>query len=246
MENKINTIVSWLQEQVKNSGTKGLVVGLSGGLDSAVVAHLIERACPGQALAVIMPIHSNPDDLVDAKKVVETSGIRHTTVDLSATHELMFQTIVDAVEKNETWYDEQRKIANANLRARLRMSTLYTIATNYQYLVVGTDNAAEWHTGYFTKYGDGGVDIQPIIDLRKEEVFEMARVLGVPTSIINKQPSADLWVGQTDEEELGTTYRYIDQYLRGESIPDEDRMIIEKLHRQTSHKRKMPPQCRLR
>lgn len=246
MENKINTIVSWLQEQVKNSGTKGLVVGLSGGLDSAVVAHLIERACPGQALAVIMPIHSNPDDLVDAKKVVETSGIRHTTVDLSATHELMFQTIVDAVEKNETWYDEQRKIANANLRARLRMSTLYTIATNYQYLVVGTDNAAEWHTGYFTKYGDGGVDIQPIIDLRKEEVFEMARVLGVPTSIINKQPSADLWVGQTDEEELGTTYRYIDQYLRGESIPDEDRMIIEKLHCQTSHKRKMPPQCRLR
>lgn len=246
MENKINMIINWLKEQVKTSRTRGLVVGLSGGLDSAVVAHLIEQACPGHALAVIMPIKSNPKDLEDAKKVIETSGIRHVTVDLTATHEMMYDEIVQTVSAKEEWYEAKRRIADANLRARLRMSTLYTIATNFEYLVVGTDNAAEWYTGYFTKYGDGGVDIQPIIDLRKEEVFEMASVLGVPSSIIEKKPSADLWVGQTDEEELGTTYEYIDQYLRGEAIPEADQRVIERLHAQTNHKRNIPPQCRLR
>lgn len=246
MENKINIITNWLKEQVENTRTKGMVLGLSGGLDSAVVAHLMEQACPGQALAVIMPIQSNPNDLADAKKVIETSGIRHVTVDLTATHDMMYKEIVQTVSAQEEWYEAKRRIADANLRARLRMSTLYTIATNFEYLVVGTDNAAEWHTGYFTKYGDGGVDIQPIIDLRKEEVFEMASVLGVPSSIIEKKPSADLWVGQTDEEELGTTYAYIDQYLRGETIPEADQKVIERLHAQTSHKRNIPPQCRLR
>src|SRR5690625_4073523 len=124
------------------------------------------------------------------------------------------------------------------------MSTLYTIATNYKYLVVGTDNAAEWYTGYFTKYGDGGVDIQPIIDLRKEEVAKMASFLGVPHDVIVKQPSADLWVGQTDEAELGTSYDYIDKYLKGEPIPETDRRIIEQLHERTEHKRQIAPQFR--
>lgn len=246
MQKKIDAIVTWLTEQVEQTKVEGLIVGLSGGLDSAVVAHLMERACPGRALAVIMPIHSNPDDLVDAQAVVETSGIQSLTVDLTTTHDQMFQAIQRPVLESKQWDEDQTRIANANLRARLRMSTLYTLATNYRYLVVGTDNAAEWYTGYFTKYGDGGVDIQPIIDLRKEEVFAMAKALGVPTSIVEKQPSADLWVGQTDEVELGTTYTYIDQFLRGEEIPAKDSQIIDELHKRTAHKRKLPPQCHLR
>ena len=246
VEEKVEQIVQWLREKVKEAGVEGLVVGLSGGLDSAVVAHLIERACPDQALAVIMPIQSNPHDLEDAKKVVETSQIRHLTIDLTDSHHQMFQEIVKTVKAHETWDDQQTRIADANLRARLRMSTLYTIATNYRYLVVGTDNAAEWYTGYFTKYGDGGVDLQPIIDLTKKEVFEMAAYLQVPESIINKKPSADLWVGQTDEEELGVSYESIDLYLKGEQIPLEDEGIIKRLHRQTEHKRNIAPHLRLK
>src|SRR5690625_1762296 len=125
------------------------------------------------------------------------------------------------------------------------MSTLYTIATNYKYLVVGTDNAAEWYTGYFTKYGDGGVDIQPIIDLRKEEVSEMAKFLELPQSVINKTPSADLWVGQTDEDELGTTYENIDKFLIGKLIPKKDEQIIKHIHCRTEHKRNVARQLRL-
>src|SRR5690606_7818796 len=117
-----------------------------------------------------------------------------------------------------------------NLRARLRMSTLYTIANNLGYMVVGTDNKAEVYTGYFTKYGDGGVDLLPIANLLKREVYEWAKVLGVPNEIINKAPSAGLWDGQTDELEMGTTYDYIDAYISGNEIPEKDRVIIDKLH----------------
>lgn len=246
MEQKITTIVTWLQEQVKQANVNGLLVGLSGGLDSAVVANLIKRACPDESLAVIMPIQSNPEDMADAEKIVEACDVDSVKVDLSASHELLYGTIKSEVQNKQAWNIEQARIADANLRARLRMSTLYTIATNYQYLVVGTDNAAEWYTGYFTKYGDGGVDIQPIIDLTKQEVAEMATYLKVPQSVIDKKPSADLWIGQTDEEEMGTTYRYIDAYVSGKDIPDKDKATIEALHQRTEHKRKIATQLRLK
>lgn len=246
MEQKISTIVAWLQQQVKQAKVKGLLVGLSGGLDSAVVANLIKRACPDHSLAVIMPIHSNPRDLEDANKTVEACSINNITIDVSASHEHLFGTIKTAMEAKEGWNETQSRISDANLRARVRMSTLYTIATNHQYLVVGTDNAAEWYTGYFTKYGDGGVDIQPIIDLTKQEVAEMATHLGIPTSVIDKKPSADLWDGQTDEEEMGTSYRYIDAYLVGEEVPEADKKTIEALHRRTQHKRQIATQLRLK
>src|SRR5690625_2827661 len=118
----------------------------------------------------------------------------------------MFGQIQDVLKQKNEQKQQNKRLADANLRARLRMSTLYTLATNYNYLVVGTDNASEWFTGYFTKYGDGGVDIHPIIDFTKQEVREMASYVGVPDEIVNKQPSADLWEGQTDETEMGTTY----------------------------------------
>lgn len=242
MENKINKIVAWLKEQVKISKTNGLVVGVSGGLDSAVVAFLIQKAFPNQSMGVILPVKSNEQDIEHAQKVVNQCNIANITVDLTETHELMYSTIQEVIEKGNKWDVNRDRINDANLRARLRMSTLYSVATNFNYLVVGTDNMSEWYTGYFTKYGDGGVDLLPIVDLTKTEVYEMARVLGVPNEVIEKKPSADLWEGQTDEEEMGTTYDMIDAYLKGETIPDKDKQLIEQMHERTRHKRRIAKQ----
>ncbi|MEI3605820.1 NAD(+) synthase [Pseudogracilibacillus sp. SE30717A] len=246
MEHTVNTITNWLKDQVKQTNVKGLVVGVSGGLDSAVVANLIKRACPEHSLGVIMPIQSNPADIIDAQKVVDSCGLANLTVDLTNTHKLMYDNIQKQIKTRNEWHEELNRIADANLRARIRMSTLYTIATIYQYLVVGTDNAAEWYTGYFTKYGDGGVDLQPIVDLTKGEVRELAAYLEIPEEVIAKQPSADLWIGQTDESEMGTTYANIDAYVKGKEIPEQDKQIIEKLHERTEHKRKIATQLRLK
>lgn len=245
VEKTVMTMVDWLQKQAQEAHVDGLVVGVSGGLDSAVVANLIQRAFPKSSLGVIMPLKSSAIDMQDANEVVKACGIDHLTIDLTETHRGLYETIQRPIMEKNAWNEQKDQLADANLRARLRMSTLYTVATNYNYLVVGTDNAAEWYTGYFTKHGDGGVDIQPIIDLTKGEVVEMARYLQVPEAVIKKNPSADLWSGQTDEEEMGTTYAYIDAYLKGEMIPEKDKQVIERLHERTAHKRNIATQLRL-
>lgn len=239
MQKEIDYLVNWLQDQVRQTNVKGLVVGLSGGLDSALVANLIKRAVPDHSLAVIMPCDSPKEDLEDAMALVDQAGIEQLTIDLTDTHNLLQQTINQQLEQHSVFQSENAQLASANLKARLRMSTLYTIATNHQYLVVGTDNAAEWYTGYFTKYGDGGVDINPLVHLTKGKVKEMARFLRVPTQIVDKKPSAGLWEGQTDENEMGTTYDKIDRYLIGEPIPKKDQEIIERMYNRTKHKRMM-------
>ncbi|MBH0230001.1 NAD(+) synthase [Halobacillus yeomjeoni] len=241
MEQEVNKIVSWLQDQVEQANVDGLLVGVSGGIDSAVVANLIKKACPDHSLGVIMPCKSQSSDQEHAQKVIEACGIDSLTVDLTETHQTMFQTIQEQLKQQNSINEEQTKLADANLRARLRMSTLYTIATNHKYLVVGTDNAAEWFTGYFTKFGDGGVDLVPLVHMTKGEVREMAEYLGVPDEVIHKQPSAGLWEGQTDENEMGTSYAMIDRYLKGEEIPAEDKEIIEAMHKRSAHKRQLPP-----
>ncbi|ASK63077.1 NAD(+) synthase [Virgibacillus phasianinus] len=245
MEEIIDKIVHWLRDQVEEAKVNGLLVGVSGGLDSAVVAHLIKRAVPDQSLGAIMPLDSSPDSVKHAEKVIESCGIDRITIDLAETHSVMYGQIREQLKQKNEWNEKNDQLANANLRARLRMSTSYALATNYNYLVVGTDNASEWYTGYFTKYGDGGVDILPIIEFTKEEVREMARVLGVPDEVINKKPSADLWEGQTDEAEMGTSYDKIDAFLKGKEIPEHDKRIIENMHKRTEHKRKGAKQFRL-
>lgn len=241
LQDKINFTVDWLKALAKNANVNGLLVGVSGGIDSAVVAFLIKKAFPEQSLGVIMPCKSNPQDRLDAQKMVEAANLKHVEMDLSSAHEEMMDKIHNVIAEKSEWDQGNEQLASANLKARLRMSTLYTVATNYNYLVVGTDNAAEWHLGYFTKYGDGGVDCVPIANLTKGEVREWAAQLGVPQEIIDKAPSAGLWEGQTDEQEMGTTYEMVDRYLQGHEIPEKDREIIEALHKRSAHKRQMPP-----
>jgi NAD+ synthase len=240
-QQKIDYTVDWLRALAKNAGANGLLVGVSGGIDSALVAFLIKKAFPDQSLGVIMPCKSHPQDQLDALKVVQSADLKHIEVDLTSGHEEILTKVQKAISNKNEWDESKERLGDANLRARLRMSTLYTIANNYNYLVVGTDNAAEWHLGYFTKYGDGGVDCVPIANLTKGEVGEWAECLGVPKEILVKSPSAGLWEGQTDEEEMGTTYAQVDRFLEGKEIPEKDRLIIQQLHRRSIHKRQLPP-----
>ncbi len=239
MKKTVEKLTSWLKDQVDGAGMKGLIVGVSGGLDSAVVAYLIKRAFPDNSIGVIMPLNSNPSGMEHAQKVIDGCGIEGVTIDLTAAHKQLLGTIQEKLQDNII--EHNRRLADANLRARLRMSTLYTVATNFNYLVVGTDNAAEWYTGYFTKYGDGGVDLLPLKEFTKGEVRELASYLGVPDEIIQKQPSADLWEGQTDEEEMGISYDTIDAFLQGKQISQQERTVIERMHQRTEHKRSPLP-----
>jgi NAD+ synthase len=237
---KIDLTVQWLRDQVHLSGTEGLVVGISGGIDSALVTFLIQKAFPEKSLGVILPCKSNSKDREDALKVVEASEISHIEVELTEAHGSVYRRVTEALDSIRL-HERSERLADANLRARLRMSTLYTVANSLNYLVVGTDNAAETYTGYFTKYGDGGVDILPITQLTKREVRAWSQEIGVPQVVLDRAPSAGLWEGQTDEGEMGTTYDMVDDLLEGKDIPTQDREIIERLHRRSEHKRMLPP-----
>jgi len=243
IEQKIDLTVDWLREMVKSSGAKGLLVGLSGGIDSTVVAGLIKRAFPNDSLGVILPCKSSGKDREDAILCAEACGIDTVEVELSEAHETILKNVMEKLRGVKAFDENRIRLTDANLRARLRMSTLYAIAGAMSYMVVGTDNAAETHTGYFTKYGDGGVDLLPISRLPKRDVYKWGEVLGAPESVLKRAPSAGLWEGQTDEGEMGTTYDMIDDYLEGKTIPEKDRKIIEAMHKRTEHKREMPPQA---
>jgi NAD+ synthase len=196
-------IVSWIKQQVEDSGAKGIVLGLSGGIDSAVVAALTKEAVGKNNLLVLfMPCNSNPQDLKDAELVAHQLELKSKLVDLSAVYNNFLKVLPGAIS-----------LARGNLKPRLRMSTLYYFANKLNYLVCGTGNKSELLVGYFTKYGDGGVDILPIADLFKRQVRKLARELKIPQSIITKPPTAGLWNGQTDEGEMGITYNELDDIL---------------------------------
>ncbi|MBR7553674.1 NAD(+) synthase [Allobacillus sp. GCM10007491] len=238
-EKHVQHIVHWLQEYKDQAGAKGGVVGLSGGLDSTVVAYLMKRAFGDNALGVLLPIHNSVEAEKDALLVARDSQINHIGIELTDTFKEGFGQIEKAL--GDQWNKDSAQLVGANFQARLRMSTLYAIAQNNQYLVIGTGNASELFTGYFTKYGDEGVDVNPLVNYRKEQVKEMAKYLGVPDRILDKAPSADLWEGQTDEKEMGISYAAIDKYLRGEEIPPEDEKTLMRLHKSSEHKRHLPP-----
>ncbi|OQB12519.1 MAG: NH(3)-dependent NAD(+) synthetase [Candidatus Omnitrophica bacterium ADurb.Bin205] len=196
-------IISWIKKQVKVSGAKGIVLGLSGGIDSAVVAGLCSKAIGRQyVLGLFLPCNSNSQDLKDARLVARALGIKTKSVDLSQVYNNLLKIFPDA-----------SKLAKNNLKPRLRMLTLYFFANKLNYLVCGTSNKSELSVGYFTKYGDGGADILPIGGLLKRQVRSLARELNIPEPIINKAPTAGLWQGQTDEGEMGITYQDLDDIL---------------------------------
>ncbi|SMB98252.1 NH(3)-dependent NAD(+) synthetase [Thermanaeromonas toyohensis ToBE] len=235
MEELAQKLVSWIQEKVKEGGCRGVVFGLSGGVDSATVAALCHRAFPKACLGLIMPCHSHPRDAEDARRVAEIFSIPVKTVLLDP----VYDTLVEALTGHP--YDpEKRSLALANLKPRLRMTVLYYWANELNYLVVGTGNRSELAVGYFTKYGDGGVDILPLGNLVKTQVRELASYLGVPKEIINKPPSAGLWEGQTDEGEMGLTYAELDHYLLTGEAPPKVAERIKALATGSEHKRRLP------
>ncbi len=236
---KIDHIAEFMTNYVKASHTSGLVVGLSGGIDSSVAAAIMKIAFPNNSLGVILPIKSIKNDEVYARKLAEKIKLDTMTIDLSETQDALLTRTTELLKPSA----DLIRLADANLRARLRMSTIYLVAGMRNYLVVGTDNAAEIYTGYFTKYGDGGCDIMPLSNLLKSEVYEIARYLDLPREIIERPPSAGLWEGQTDEGEMGITYDEIDAFLSGKPIADKSREILERLHRITEHKRHTPVRC---
>lgn len=239
IDEKIDKTVEWIRQTVIGAGCKGVVLGLSGGIDSTLVAFLIKRAFPEDTIGVILPCKSHERDKEDAIAAAKAAGLDFIEVDITEAHDLLLDSVMGQLGHRAV--DQNRRMADANLRARLRMSTLYTVANSRGFLVAGTDNAAEVYTGYFTKYGDGGVDFLPIASLTKREVYQWCRHLGAPQSVIDRPPSAGLWEGQTDEGEMGTTYDCIDDLLEGKQIPEQDRKIIEGLHMRSHHKRVMPP-----
>jgi NAD+ synthase len=227
-----NAISKWIKDQVDKAGAQGVVVGLSGGIDSAVVAALAKRSLPDNVLGLILPCHSQPQDAEDARLIASHLQLETTTIDLSPTYDSL-TTILPPADKNIT----------ANLKPRLRMITLYYFASLKNYLVTGTSNKSEITAGYFTKYGDGGADILPLGDLLKFQVIEMAKKLALPDVIITKPPSAGLLPGQTDEDELKITYEQLDQTIL-EIISNGDkktsptiRSRVEELMKKSKHKR---------
>jgi len=239
-----------MRRQLSAAGARGFVVGLSGGTDSAVVARLAQLAAPGHVLAAILPCQSDPQDEADAALVAKTFALPVARLDLTATYEALAAGVQGTLKSlpldmhPAAPADPLRgRVPLANMKPRLRMTTLYYLANTLNYLVPGTGNRAELAIGYFTKYGDGGCDLLPLGRLVKSEVRALARDLKVPQRIIDRAPSAGLWLGQTDEEEMGFTYANLERYLEdgAQGVPPALAMRIERLMRASDHKRQMPP-----
>ena len=240
-------IAGWLRDRAADAGARGFILGMSGGIDSAVVARLCQLAMPGRVLGVIMPCHSHADDELDAVLAAESSQLPAVRVDLSAAYDALALdiTATTSAERGNGFSPDatRTRIALANIKPRLRMTTLYTIGTSLNFLVTGTGNRSEITVGYYTKYGDGGVDLLPIGALVKSQVRELARELGVPARIIDKPPSAGLWAGQTDESEMGFTYEDLERFLEEgpESVAGATAARIRQLITASHHKRELPP-----
>ena len=199
-----NELVEFLRESFKKAGVSKAVLGLSGGIDSALVAYLLRDALGKEnVLAIMMPYKSsNPDSLNHAKLVVEDLGINSKTIEIT--------DMIDAYFKNEK---EATSLRMGNKMARERMSILFDYSSKENALVVGTSNKTEIYLGYSTQFGDSACALNPIGDLYKTNIWDLSRYLKIPNELIEKKPSADLWEGQTDEQEMGLTYKEADQVL---------------------------------
>ena len=223
--------VEFIRERLAVSHCSGIVYGNSGGKDSALVGILCKAACDN-TVGIIMPCASRRNygmDRDDGMEVAEQFKIETRTVDLTPVREAELAALEGVTELTD--------MAIANIAPRLRMVTLYAVAHAENRLVAGTGNASEAYVGYFTKWGDGAHDFNPIADLTVTEIYEFLEYLNAPRSVIEKAPSAGLFEGQTDEGEMGITYAAIDAYLSGKPVSDHDRAVIERMHARSEHKR---------
>lgn len=227
----LKVIEKFVSNYLKNTGMSKYILGLSGGVDSSLVAAITKNAVGKEKLICVMiPIDSNEADLEDAKKLAEVLDLNYIVFDGS-------ETFHKEVEEFSRLGIELNRATLANLKVRIRMTILYALAQKENGLVIGTDNADERYTGYFTKYGDGGVDLLPIAHLIKSEVVEGCKLYGIPTSLAERTPSAGLWEGQTDEGEMGVSYKTLDAFLLNKEIDDVSKAKIEHLHKVSQHKR---------
>ncbi|MDD1743502.1 MAG: NAD+ synthase [Methanomassiliicoccales archaeon] len=239
-------IKDFIRQKVEESGAAGVVVGLSGGIDSAVVAALCAGAIGGdKVLTLYLPSATSLfEDAKDAEELAQKFGMKHQVIDI--------EPAVDGFRGMLPELKQDKRLLG-NCMARCRMTVLYDQAKLTNRLVMGTSNKSELLVGYFTKFGDGGADFCPIGDLYKTEVRQLARKIGVPEKFLQKAPSACLWKGQTDEGELGICYDDLDAVLFGiengveleeisrrNMIPQEKVEMVWKMHIGSVHKRKMP------
>ncbi len=241
-ERVVEEICKFIKEYIDKSNANGVIIGLSGGIDSSTVAFLCKRALgEKKVLGLIMPEKgvTREEDVEDALSIADMLGIEFKIIEINE--------ILDALKRK---LGEGNKISEANLKPRIRMTINYYFANNMNRLVAGTGNKSELMIGYFTKYGDGGVDFLPIGDLYKTEVFKLAEYIGVPERIIKKKPTAGLWVNQTDEDEIGMSYEELDEILKaiekGQRRGDDKFKRVEILVKNSKHKREMPPIARVR
>ncbi len=229
-------IVRWIREIVADAGADGLVIGLSGGIDSAVAGALAARALPGKVLGAILPCESDPRDAHDARLVAARFQIQTIEIDLTNSY-LALAAVLPAAPP----------LTRANLKPRLRMLTLYYLAGSRNALVCGASNRSELAIGYFTKFGDGGVDLMPLGGLLKRQVRELAIELGVPKPVIERPPTAGLWPGQTDEAEMGLTYEQLDAALLAldghatAHVPPDILARVTRMVQKSAHKRALAP-----
>ncbi len=253
---KIEERVKWIQDKVKAAGADGVAIAISGGIDSAVIAALCKRAFPNNTFGVFLNINSSQFVKRNFLRIVEALEIKRVSIDLTETYEKLVKDLFEIPDmfRDPATYENYLKTGEApvdmsylenprldvikgNLKARLRMASIYAHAQKNNYLVMETSNLAEDILGYFTKWGDGAGDLAPITDLHKREVFEMARELGIPEIVIESAvPSADLWEGQTDEDELGFTYAQVEDYHEGREVPVEAKEKIESMIKRNQHK----------
>jgi len=231
----LDEIVEFLKEYKEKAHADGYILGVSGGIDSAVCAFLIKKACGDNCLGLILPCHSDASDALDAALVCQAAKLDYKTISLNETYDVIHQSIISNFQVNKS--PKNMEMALANTKVRLRMTTIYALGQMKNYLVVGTDNWDEHYTGYFTKHGDGACDVLPLVYLTKGEVYEAARILGVPQKIIDRKPTAGLIANTYDEDELGVSYKELDAFLLGEHLDPKKEERIAILHRNSEHKR---------
>jgi len=245
-----DVIKSFISSKVNEAKAEGVVIGLSGGLDSAVTTKMcVEALDKEKVFCFLLPANTTPkEDTDDALEFAKSLGVKYRIINISGIVKKIASTIHNKMKKKEM----------GNIHARTRMIVLYYFANKNNYLVVGSGNKTELLMGYFTKYGDGACDIMPLGDLYKTQVRELAKHLKIPEKIINKTPRAGLWKGQTDESELGIKYEILDQILydmekglknneivKSVGVEISEVKRIKNIVNSTKHKRKMPEIARI-